>query len=296
MVQVSAAALAPICPAHWRGMCLVTDSSVAQRLSQPQPGVSFSYGSWTAARLSSSSTQSTRPGRGSGAVGRAVAALRRGRNGPRIARPSHPRPASGRDTPSGENRLRGRRARTRLSAFPPPRLPEQWSQRSHRHADRARDRDSPRRRPGGPGATDRNRATRMRPWRVIATSSRDLAAEAQHGRLRTDLYAALSRLILYLPPLRQRRCDIPALVRHFLEQSSEGARAATCRITDEALVVLWGYDWPGNIAELEAVVRTLTAVNGRSVIHAYDLPPQVSTRANHRGALTAATPCFRAAS
>lgn len=137
-----------------------------------------------------------------------------------------------------------------------------------------------------------------RPWRVIATSSRDLAAEAQRGKLRPDLYAALSRIILYLPPLRQRRSDIPDLVRHFLERWSEEHDHAPSRVTEEAMVSLWGYDWPGNVAELEAVVKNLASLRGRGMIYACDLPPHISGRAESSGARCTsapASPRFRAA-
>jgi DNA-binding NtrC family response regulator len=126
------------------------------------------------------------------------------------------------------------------------------------------------------------RPSRVR-WRLIATSSRDLAVDARQGRLRADLSAALSRIILYLPPLRQRRCDIPELVRHFLEQASDLAERAPCRITDEALVVLWGYDWPGNVAELEAVVTKLASLRDRNLIHASDLPSHIRAQVESRG-------------
>jgi DNA-binding NtrC family response regulator len=137
-----------------------------------------------------------------------------------------------------------------------------------------------------------------RPWRLIATSSRDLAEEARYGRLRPDLYAALSKIILYLPPLRQRRCDIPDLVRHFLEQTSEDLGVTSCRISEEAMVALWNYDWPGNVTELESVVRRLASMRGRSLIHAPDLPPYIHGRAasgDARPASPSPTMRFRAA-
>jgi two-component system nitrogen regulation response regulator NtrX len=132
---------------------------------------------------------------------------------------------------------------------------------------------------------------------VIATSSRDLAAETHDGRLRPDLYSALSKVIVYLPPLRQRRCDIPDLVRHFLEELSEATGRPPLRMSEEAMVALWGYDWPGNVAELEQVVRNLT-VRGRGVIHASDLPPHISGHVGGGGSRCVPAPAsvrFRAA-
>jgi Nif-specific regulatory protein len=121
-----------------------------------------------------------------------------------------------------------------------------------------------------------------RPWRVIATSSRDLAVEVHRGTLKADLHAALSRITLYLPPLRQRRSDIPELVRHFLQQSP-GVPDLPTRISDEALITLWRYDWPGNVAELEAVVHGLASLPERRVIRPSDLPRHILAHAESGG-------------
>lgn len=141
-------------------------------------------------------------------------------------------------------------------------------------------------------------AAECSPWRVIAASSRDLATEARHGKFRADLYHAFSRIVLYLPPLNQRRSDVPELVRYFLERAA-GPGGPPGRISDGALVALWQYDWPGNVAELKTVVTRLVETRLGGVIHTADLP--VHIRACIEGSASsggASTPHlrFRAAS
>lgn len=84
--------------------------------------------------------------------------------------------------------------------------------------------------------------------RILAASNRDLKQRIGEGRFREDLYYRLNVISLHLPPLRERRSDIPALVRHFLARRSG---RPSSEITPEALKALLAYDWPGNVRELE---------------------------------------------
>ncbi len=88
--------------------------------------------------------------------------------------------------------------------------------------------------------------------RIIAATNRNLEELVREGKFREDLYYRLSVFPINLPPLRQRKQDIPHLVRHFLQQSEIGK---TLRLQPEALEALLQYDWPGNIRELENVVE-----------------------------------------
>jgi DNA-binding NtrC family response regulator len=129
--------------------------------------------------------------------------------------------------------------------------------------------------------------------RVIATTGRDLAAEARCGHVLQDLHAALSRITIYLPPLRQRRSDIPELARYFLERAA-GPLGTPCRISEEALVLLWRYDWPGNVAELEAVMANLIRRAVGDLIRPHDLPAAILGSGEHGGARPAnAKPAHR---
>lgn len=91
--------------------------------------------------------------------------------------------------------------------------------------------------------------------RVIAATSKDIGQETAQGRFREDLYYRLNVLPLHIPPLRQRRDDIPLLVDHFIKKYN-ASHSLRCRgITPEALRALVGYTWPGNVRELENVIE-----------------------------------------
>jgi two-component system nitrogen regulation response regulator GlnG len=91
--------------------------------------------------------------------------------------------------------------------------------------------------------------------RVIATSEGDLGALAQAGSFNRELHAALSVVTVKLPPLRERREDVPLLVRHFIQRFNVEFDRAIAGADDRVLAVLQDYSWPGNVAELETVVK-----------------------------------------
>jgi two-component system NtrC family response regulator len=99
--------------------------------------------------------------------------------------------------------------------------------------------------------------------RVIAATNRDLALEVAEGRFRTDLFYRLNVVRIEIPPLRERREDVPLLAQHFLLKH-RGAAARVEGIEPDALQLLSRYDWPGNVRELEnAVESALALVSGR---------------------------------
>ena len=91
--------------------------------------------------------------------------------------------------------------------------------------------------------------------RVIAASNRDLAEEIEADRFREDLYYRLNVITIYLPPLRERREDVPQLVRHFLQIYNEANDRDVPRIEPEAMEALQAYNWPGNVRELQNYVE-----------------------------------------
>ena len=107
-------------------------------------------------------------------------------------------------------------------------------------------------------------------FRVIAATNRDLAKEVEAGRCRQDLFYRLNVMRLRLPPLRERREDIPALITHFLVRHGNGHKLST-----EALNGLIEYEWPGNIRELEHTVQQMVAMNTGPWITPADLPSTV---------------------
>jgi DNA-binding NtrC family response regulator len=100
--------------------------------------------------------------------------------------------------------------------------------------------------------------------RVIAATRRDLAAEVREGRFRDDLYYRLHVINIQLPPLRDRREDVPLLAGEFVERLAHELRRDVVTISDDALRVLLDHDWPGNVRELEnAVERALVTCKTR---------------------------------
>jgi transcriptional regulator with PAS, ATPase and Fis domain len=110
--------------------------------------------------------------------------------------------------------------------------------------------------------------------RVVAATNQFLEDEIEAGRFRDDLYYRLNVMPIYLPPLRERREDIPALARTFLERHSEENRRDPPELTPEVLRVLMNHDWPGNVRELENYMeRAVVLSNGRPLTTALLAPP-----------------------
>ena len=111
--------------------------------------------------------------------------------------------------------------------------------------------------------------------RVVAATNRDLAEMIAEGRFREDLFYRLNVIQLVLPPLRERREDIPALAEHFLARSA-AKLGRSLSLAPETLERLLRYPWPGNVRELEnAIERAAILARDASVAPA-DLPPHVS--------------------
>ncbi|MEW6105628.1 MAG: sigma 54-interacting transcriptional regulator [Bacillota bacterium] len=107
--------------------------------------------------------------------------------------------------------------------------------------------------------------------RVIAATNQDIEALAREGRFRRDLLYRLKALPLHLPSLRSRAQDIPLLARHFLAM----AAPTRLRFSEEALGILGKYDWPGNVRQLESVVKYLALICPSDEIRPEDLPSEV---------------------
>jgi len=110
--------------------------------------------------------------------------------------------------------------------------------------------------------------------RVIAATNRDLEAAYRAGTFRKDLYFRLNVVTVHLPPLRERRSDIPMLVHHFLNRYAPGAHLP---ITPAAMKSLLQYDWPGNVRELENCIARAVTLGDQHVIDVQDLPPAIRT-------------------
>jgi transcriptional regulator with PAS, ATPase and Fis domain len=114
-------------------------------------------------------------------------------------------------------------------------------------------------------------------FRVIAATNRDLAKEVEKGTFRRDLYYRLNVVTLRLSPLRDRREDIPHLIRHFLERYNRNQP-----MDQDVLEALLTYDWPGNVRELENCIQHMLAINSGPAFQPRDLPSNVANGVSHR--------------
>jgi transcriptional regulator with PAS, ATPase and Fis domain len=113
--------------------------------------------------------------------------------------------------------------------------------------------------------------------RMLATSNRDLTAEISKGQFREDLYYRLAVVPLHVPPLRQRRGDIPELIAHFLHRSAHRLQRDPCELEPAAIDLLCGYHWPGNVRELENIVSRASVLNLGGPIQADELRDWLNT-------------------
>ena len=101
--------------------------------------------------------------------------------------------------------------------------------------------------------------------RIIVATNRDLYQAVAQGKFRKDLYYRMKVLTVYIPPLRERREDIPLLIRHFLHKINQDHHTGVLKIEDKALRLLVEYDWPGNVRELENLL-TLACILGKEEV------------------------------
>jgi two-component system nitrogen regulation response regulator GlnG len=119
--------------------------------------------------------------------------------------------------------------------------------------------------------------------RIIAATHQHLEALVQQGRFREDLFHRLNVIRIHLPALRERREDIPLLMRHFLAAAATELRCEPKVLTPSAAEHLARLDWPGNVRQLENTARWLTVMAAGKEIHSEDLPPELTTPGEDRG-------------
>jgi len=117
--------------------------------------------------------------------------------------------------------------------------------------------------------------------RVIAATNRDLDSAIRAGTFRQDLYFRLNVVQVKLPPLRDRKSDIPILVTAFLEKFSE-SNGPVRTISDDAMRRLIAYDWPGNVRELENAIERAVALGSGPIVHVADLPSNLQYSTSER--------------
>ena len=125
--------------------------------------------------------------------------------------------------------------------------------------------------------------------RILAATNRDLETEVAEGNFRRDLYFRLNVLTLRIPPLRERKQDIPPLVEHFMDRM---ARATNTRkiLAEDAIKALLSYDWPGNVRELENCIERTWALCSGQTLAFLDLPTYIKNTHQQKAAAAAVTP------
>jgi Nif-specific regulatory protein len=113
--------------------------------------------------------------------------------------------------------------------------------------------------------------------RVIAATNRDVETLIAEGKFRQDLYYRLNVFTIHVPPLRDRKTDIPLLADFFVERYSRLNHKEIQRISTPAIDMLMSYHWPGNVRELENCIERAVLVSNDQVIHGHHLPPTLQT-------------------
>ena len=115
--------------------------------------------------------------------------------------------------------------------------------------------------------------------RLVCATNRDLDAEVRRGRFRDDLYFRISAFVIPVPPLRDRRSEIPLLAAQFARELSPESSEQP-RLSDEAIGVLQAYDWPGNVRELRNVIERAVVLSGRGQIEPHHFADRLRDRAS----------------
>jgi|YNPBryantNP2012_1023418.scaffolds.fasta_scaffold13151_2 DNA-binding NtrC family response regulator len=111
--------------------------------------------------------------------------------------------------------------------------------------------------------------------RIIAATNRDLEKAIEEGKFREDLYYRLSVIPIHIPPLRERKEDIPLLVEHFLEKFNTEKGRSVSGVSPKAMEKLTEYSWPGNVRELENLIERLVVLKRTGTIEVEDLPEKI---------------------
>jgi len=114
--------------------------------------------------------------------------------------------------------------------------------------------------------------------RLLAATNRDLEDDMKQGRFRSDLFYRLNVIAIHLPPLRERREDIPLLAEAFLGRMATERGMAARTIGADAMAAIMEYDWPGNVRELENALERATTLSKGESIGAAELPDRVTER------------------
>ena len=118
--------------------------------------------------------------------------------------------------------------------------------------------------------------------RIISATNKDLKKEVQQNNFREDLYYRLNVIPIYIPPIRERRNDIPLLIDHFLNETRKRYDGKPFKITKEAVSIMMDYKWPGNVRELQNAIQFAIVKSNGKIILPEDLPMELRKLANMR--------------
>lgn len=118
--------------------------------------------------------------------------------------------------------------------------------------------------------------------RIIAATNKDLKLEVEKGAFREDLYFRLNVVNIHVPPLRERKDDIPLLLAAFLKECSEENGRQIEGFDEKARAAIYAYDWPGNVRELRNCVESAVVMSRAGLIGAADLPPALRTKTDEK--------------
>jgi DNA-binding NtrC family response regulator len=111
--------------------------------------------------------------------------------------------------------------------------------------------------------------------RIISATNHDLAKLVEEKKFREDLYFRIKGVSITVPPLRERREDIPLLANFFLKEAAGETGSKVAGITDAVMNIFAGYEWPGNIRQLHNIIRTMVVMTDRDTLDVHDLPPEI---------------------
>jgi len=114
--------------------------------------------------------------------------------------------------------------------------------------------------------------------RIISATNQDLETKVEDKTFRQDLYYRIRGVVIDIPPLRERREDIPLLLKHFLTEFAESEKRAVKDFTPSALRLLKSYDWPGNVRELRNCIKAMVVLTDSEKIDVADLPFEIQQR------------------
>jgi DNA-binding NtrC family response regulator len=115
--------------------------------------------------------------------------------------------------------------------------------------------------------------------RVLCATNKDLEAEVKAARFREELLYRINVITIKLPPLRERKDDIPLLASHFLKKFERSLSRGGMRFSKGAMKLLLSYAWPGNVRELENTIERAAILAETDVVHSHDLPDKLRTNA-----------------